>query len=146
MTGAVAHVRGQYDRAVALYERALARQRALGEKWLAANLCSNLGWVRLRQGDPERARGHFREARALAEELANPPLLAMVALGGAGVLATRGDPTTAAALWGRPSRSRRGTGRSCCAPTGRTSSGCKPPSAAGSARRRMRPLPPGAGS
>ena len=70
-TGAVAHHQGAYDRAVALYEEALARFQERGEKPGIAAALAGLGVSRLYQGEYRRAAALYEQQLTLERELGN---------------------------------------------------------------------------
>jgi non-specific serine/threonine protein kinase len=67
--GALASMQGDYGRASALFEEALALRRDLSDTGGIAGSLSNLGLVALRQGDYGRASALFEKSLALSREL-----------------------------------------------------------------------------
>ena len=63
----VATRRGEWERAVALFEESLALGRSGGDPWLVSAILNNLGTVYLGSGDHERAIALFEESLSIGE-------------------------------------------------------------------------------
>jgi predicted ATPase/transcriptional regulator with XRE-family HTH domain/uncharacterized protein HemY len=75
--GNLAELQGDYGRAAALHEEALALGRALGDKQSIARSLGNLGNLAQRQGNYERAAALYEEALALYRELGETASIAI---------------------------------------------------------------------
>jgi predicted ATPase/Tfp pilus assembly protein PilF len=97
--GVLAWVQGNYGRATALFEEALALHRHLGERRGIAITLTGLGNVARGQGDYERATALFEEALALHRDLGDRRGIA-TALGNLGAVARyQGDYRRATTLY-----------------------------------------------
>jgi non-specific serine/threonine protein kinase len=98
--GCVAYARGQTASAVALFEEALDRDRALAFGWQAIYALIGLAFVSLDANDPTRSLDRFREALDLAWAYGDRRALVSVLAGTAAVAAAAGQPERAARLFG----------------------------------------------
>jgi tetratricopeptide (TPR) repeat protein len=100
MEGGVALARGDLERAVELWEETLVLYREEGDA-LGIVVChTNIGLVKLGQGDYERSTAMLREGLRLAWELDHKLFFQYGVIGLAGVDASRVRPVRAARLWG----------------------------------------------
>jgi non-specific serine/threonine protein kinase len=67
--GVLVYVQGEYARAQALYQEALAVRRRLRDPWGTSESLSNLGLLLYGQGDYDQAQRFYEEALALRQEL-----------------------------------------------------------------------------
>ncbi len=98
--GGAALARGDLDRAVELWEETLALYREVGDVLGIVACHTNLGLVRLAQGDYEGSTALLRESVRLAWELDHKPFFQYSVIGLGGVAASLGWPVRAARLWG----------------------------------------------
>jgi predicted ATPase/DNA-binding CsgD family transcriptional regulator len=98
--GGAALVRGDLERAVELWEETLALYREVGDVLGIVACHTNLGLVKLAQGDYERSAALLRESVRLAWELDHKPFFQYSVIGLGGVAASLGWPVRAARLWG----------------------------------------------
>jgi non-specific serine/threonine protein kinase len=100
---------GETDEARRSYEESIALSRKDARKpLLAIGLC-NLGYL-LRASAPFEALAHFSESLTLSREMEEPRTIAYCLVGGAGILAARGNFTQATTLLGAASSIRAPTG------------------------------------
>jgi predicted ATPase len=96
--GMLAYHQGDYGRATALYEEALALKRELGDKGGIAVLLNNLGEVAYAQGDYGRATVLYEESLALRRELSDKGGIALSLRNLGNVAYEQGDYGRARAL------------------------------------------------
>jgi DNA-binding CsgD family transcriptional regulator len=89
--GIAASYQGEYTRAIAWHEDALARFRALGLRWPEGMTLGNLGSIALSQGNEARAEMHFKEAIAVQRAAGDTWVPAWAHCGLAGLALRRGD-------------------------------------------------------
>jgi tetratricopeptide (TPR) repeat protein len=63
------HQLGEYDQAIACYQRALEIYREIGERYYEADTMSHLGDTHHTIGDTATARGFWRQALAVLDEI-----------------------------------------------------------------------------
>jgi predicted ATPase/DNA-binding XRE family transcriptional regulator len=97
--GALASRQGDYQRARALHEEALALQRSLGNRRGEAITLNNLGTVAQEQGDHVRAIALYEESIAIKRELSDPRTIAVSLCNLGDVLRDRGAFERAEALY-----------------------------------------------
>jgi hypothetical protein len=100
MLAHVALLRGDLDRATALFEDVLARQRAAGYPWGLGNALAELAWAILMRGDHARAGALLSEALTVRRAIADTFGLSESLEGAAAVAAARGHHAPAARLTG----------------------------------------------
>jgi predicted ATPase/DNA-binding SARP family transcriptional activator/DNA-binding CsgD family transcriptional regulator len=98
--GAMAQVRGNYERCLACGEEALSIYRKMGDGFLIAQILSGLGWAAAINGDHEAAARFIEEGLPLAQELGSGKLSAMCLEGLAIVYGAKAEGTRAARLYG----------------------------------------------
>lgn len=110
--GYPAVLRGDYERARKRCEEALAVAHELGDAdvGFALNAHVNLGLAALGLGDNERAMKSFREALLLGQKIGMVPQVIETLEGMASLMATLGEATRVARLWGAAEAARETTG------------------------------------
>lgn len=97
--GVLAQAQGDYDTAYAFFERNLAINRELDDRWGIANSLNNLGVVVQEQGKFAAARALFEESLALWKEIGNNEAIALALNNLANVASVQKDFTTAYNLY-----------------------------------------------
>jgi hypothetical protein len=98
--GWAAHRRGEYERAAALQEEALARCRQMNIRYATVWFLASLGCVLQAQGDHLRVAAYLQEALVLGREIDARGVLADAVEGTAWFAAAQGQVTWAAHLGG----------------------------------------------
>ena len=108
----VAVLQGNYERATALYEEALAAARELGNASveIIPEALVNLGLAALGQGDHQRAVMSFKEALVMSQNTERRSTVINALEGMASVSGAMGETTRTAHLWGAAAASREITG------------------------------------
>jgi hypothetical protein len=88
------------ERATALFEESLARDREVGEKKGTPTSLANLALAALDRGDHRRATGLLLESLTLQRKLENGPIMVECLEVMAGVAGARAQALRAARLWG----------------------------------------------
>jgi non-specific serine/threonine protein kinase len=93
-------IRGEHDRALQLFEQAVASLRERGEAWGLGIALSIVAGLRLVRRELDLAQTHALQAMALCEELEDPRGIAWCLDLFAALLASGGDPQAGGQLWG----------------------------------------------
>jgi hypothetical protein len=99
-SGEIPRGHGDYDKAVAFYERGLALCREAGNQIGTVLVLTNLGLVHSSMGDQLRAEFRLRESLTLSEQIGLLICIPVCLLGLSGVATARGDVRRGARLLG----------------------------------------------